>query len=136
MTDAITQRKPPASKFILRYGNDVQFVNNKQHFAVERGNLPEGFSFPSRYSSRLVGKPAPAGMVYPWTEDGKACSIAGQEVQLVKTDSATKTLESASSICTNVLDLLCKERLREGARHVYQVLLRAINAVGPQTMFN
>ena len=141
-------RKAPAagsSGFVLDYENDMQVVNNFQHFGGNRGQQPLYFPDNSDIYERIcddayevtnTGRPMPIAMLYPWTKNGKACEIAGQRVQLVNPGKAPDTLCTAGFTCKGLLRVICnKQDFGARAKYVYAALLRAINAVTTETRF-
>ena len=68
----------------------------------------------------------PVEALYPWTEGGEACRIAGETVQLVSTKRAVLALTEVAERCDQILITLCKEHLGKGSECVYEVLRLAI----------
>ena len=64
----------------------------------------------------------PIGSLYPWTEGGEACEIAGHRVQLTVPVPLPKALVTS----TRMLSLIRTQALGVKANNVYDVLIRAI----------
>ena len=142
-TNSLPRQEASGRDFALKCADVIETVN-KENIHIKRGQLAleveGGYANFWRYclsesgsNMELLQASIPTEILYPWTIDGQACMIAGKRVQLISTAKASAFV-TAGRVCTDILKRICVYNFQDRSLHVYDALVKAINAVktGPR----